>query len=603
MASGRLASGSIAAGGATQLYRNTTGNAQVITLLASSQVSGSTPKLNVKITNENFSTNTSQTVTTTNHSHAENYPSSGALTASAGGTGTIVHLSLKNKETADLMGHAYSHYGTSSSYREDPTSHVAFGGQIPLDGSSSGTGNYSGENTSFSFSRCWQTVYDPYYFENPNYFNQKLARGVVTTSGSAENWSHCSDITLIPFATLKKYYNGKSDASTDYMLNGSPSSGTNDVAAGLTTTGYSPSYGNRGHCYDVWTGLMLGQNANSYTTFKWFDENSPGTANAINRSSDCGINVWGTMFSGQDPNSHDQYAGGSSFHTPFDIEHGLCVFTTRSRNSNISFKYVGRVFGNDGNSSSSGTSTIDDKDNRAVTHSISTTNSSSYYHIVSYSGSSNRELKFQWVKYNKTNGKYYVCFRDNSGSISTTLPTPGTSYTSESGIFEVDMSRLRGYQEDVGNTYNSSFSNTVTDGFLTKVSSIPDTTTDCMMKPMLLAPDLWVSLGGDGKQYFSNDLVTWAEKSSTYIPDAYDMVNANSSNVKYYIASGSKSVLSSSTTTADVYDQAAVAGIIAKGAVTPYEQKSIILSDGEAIYVENEDATNAISITAMGVDI
>ena len=45
------------------------------------------------------------------------------------------------------------------------------------------------------------------------------------------------------------------------------------------------------------------------------------------------------------------------------------------------------------------------------------------------------------------------------------------------------------------------------------------------------------------------------------------------------------------------------AGIIAKGAVTPYEQKAIILSDGDAIYVENEDATNAISITAMGVDV
>ena len=60
MASGRLASGSIAAGTATQLYRNTTGNAQVITLLASSQVSGSSPKLNVKITNENFTTNGSK---------------------------------------------------------------------------------------------------------------------------------------------------------------------------------------------------------------------------------------------------------------------------------------------------------------------------------------------------------------------------------------------------------------------------------------------------------------------------------------------------------------------------------------------------------------
>ena len=77
MASGRLASGSLAAGTATQLYRNTTGNAQVITLLASSQVSGSTPKLNVKITNENFSSSTSvtSTISGTNHTLTTAYPS------------------------------------------------------------------------------------------------------------------------------------------------------------------------------------------------------------------------------------------------------------------------------------------------------------------------------------------------------------------------------------------------------------------------------------------------------------------------------------------------------------------------------------------------
>ena len=74
MASGRLASGSIAAGTATQLYRNTTGNAQVITLLASSQVSGSSPKLNVKITNENFTTNSTATESGTNHTLAAAYP-------------------------------------------------------------------------------------------------------------------------------------------------------------------------------------------------------------------------------------------------------------------------------------------------------------------------------------------------------------------------------------------------------------------------------------------------------------------------------------------------------------------------------------------------
>ena len=85
--------------------------------------------------------------------------------------------------------------------------------------------------------------------------------------------------------------------------------------------------------------------------------------------------------------------------------------------------------------------------------------------------------------------------------------------------------------------------------------------------------------------------------------NASKLGTAGTAETNYYIAASSTSVIYSTTTTADVYDQAATAGIIAKGAVTPYEQKAIILSDGDAIYVENEDATNAISITAMGVDV
>ena len=81
--------------------------------------------------------------------------------------------------------------------------------------------------------------------------------------------------------------------------------------------------------------------------------------------------------------------------------------------------------------------------------------------------------------------------------------------------------------------------------------------------------------------------------------------SAGTTETNYYIAADSTSVVWSRSVTeaADLYDQASVAGIVAKGAVTPYEQKSIILSNGDVIYVENEDATDGISITAMGVDI
>ncbi len=62
--------------------------------------------------------------------------------------------------------------------------------------------------------------------------------------------------------------------------------------------------------------------------------------------------------------------------------------------------------------------------------------------------------------------------------------------------------------------------------------------------------------------------------SSTYYDNSYAMMNTkDATTVKYFVAAGARSVLYSSTTTTDVYDQAALAGIIAKGAVTPYEQK------------------------------
>ena len=152
----------------------------------------------------------------------------------------------------------------------------------------------------------------------------------------------------------------------------------------------------------------------------------------------------------------------------------------------------------------------------------------------------------------------------------------------------------------------------ITAGMLTKKASVPDTVSGLMSKPMRIANSLWTAHCQNGKQYFSTDLYTWAENTSgTYFSTTYAMRidsikgAAGTTDTNYFVAEDSTSIVYSSTATvtSDVYDQASVAGIIAKGAVTPYEQKSIILSDGDAIYVENEDTTNAISVTAMGVDV
>jgi hypothetical protein len=266
----------------------------------------------------------------------------------------------------------------------------------------------------------------------------------------------------------------------------------------------------------------------------------------------------------------------------------------------VGFKYYDKMFNN-----------MMDKDTRSINQDMEAFSRSSYYHTISYAGSSNY-LKLQWVAYHPGNNKYYVCFWDNSGTYSASpVPTMGTSYPDESGIFEVDISKIAGKDQTIGNTAHKSFTTAVTDGDLTKVASVPDTVSGLMSKPMRIADSLWTAHCQNGKQYFSTDLYTWGEKSATYIPDAYQMVNASklgtagTDEANYYIAAASTSVVyfSSVTSIADVYDQAAIAGIIAKGAVTPYEQKSIILSNLDSIYIENEDATNGISVTAMGVDI
>ena len=619
MATGRLASGSIAAGLATQLYRNTTGNAQVVTLLASSQVSGKAPKLNVKITNENITSSTTTTTTGTNHNWTVAFPAN--LTLENGqapmdlgspqgnaGSGSLLHLSIGQKEIAETMGQAWGpgkYYNAQASrdLRDQPWATVSFDRQPMGLGGPGGGGNnkYQGVGDANYQVRMRQVQYDPYYFENPNAYNQNKARGVLL-GNDGSRWDHVEDISKMPFATLKKWYGCYQSGGTDYYTASQESS---DASSYGTVTAFSADYSARVNTYDVWTGLQFGVHSNGYQTVRWWDESSPSGSDSYkngNRTSNSGLFRWSyNAWQGSDPASYDTDGAGSVYGTYIDVDHGMVCCHVGSYADYIGFTYFKNFF-------TSGT--MDDKDNRAHASVGHTTYwGSSYYNTLQYQGS-HKYLKLQWVKYNPNTSKYYVCFWDTSGNEDANpVPTMGTSYASESGIFEINPLKVYGYGSAEGNTVNESFAAAISRGLLTKKASVPDTVSGLMSKPMRLAQSLWTAHCQNGKQYFSNDLYTWAEKSSTYIPDAYQMVNASklgtggTAETNYYIAASSTSVIYSTTTTADVYDQAATAGIIAKGAVTPYEQKAIILSDGDAIYVENEDATNAISITAMGVDV
>ena len=613
MASGRLASGSLAAGTATQLYRNTTGNAQVITLLASSQVSGSTPKLNVKITNENFTSSTSVTTTVsgTNHTIATAYPSltaqiagASSYTSSVDNSGSRLMLNVGTKKTGKSMGQAWSKgYGDAvSNTRDHPWGKVAFDGQPVGIGGSAG-GNYNYNDAGQSFGRSHMPCYDPYYFENPNAFNQNKARGMVPGSDSNTMY-HIEDISKMDPDLLMSYYNWDTGASGSLYTQSAPSSDSSTYGT-VTTRTPGGSYQNRGWIYDLYTGLSWGWQNSGYNSYNWYDEANPGTTNNSRGDSTSNGGLWRWShgsWTGSDPQSYDTDGHGTPYGCYADCANGLVITTSGTYSNKMGFKYYEKYFT---------AGTMMNKDTRAASQDLETFSRSSYYHTIQYQGTA-RYLRLQWVAYHPGNAKWYCCVWDPSGDYTATGGADiGGSYTGEAGIFEVDPTKIYGKDQAVGNTQDQSWANAVTAGVLTKVGSVPDTASGLMSKPMRLKDSLWTAHCQNGKQYFSTDMYTWAEKSTTHMPDAYQMVNASklgaagTAETNYFVATDSSSIVysSTSTVTQDVYDQAAVAGIIAKGAVTPYEQKSIILSDGDAIYVENEDATNAISITAMGVDV
>ena len=617
MASGRLASGSIAAGGATKLYRNTTGNAQVVTLLASSQVSGKSPKLNVKISSDNILTSVTQTTVTSgnNHTISTGYPTLanqivGGSTYSDAAlvthSGSRLHLGVKHEQAGMSMGQSWSKgkWGTPGAADDYPWGKASFDGQPMGTGGDTGSSKFRHHNHSNSHSRKQMQCIDPYYFENPNAFNQNKARYILPGDDSS-TFFHVQDISKMPPETLLKYYNTDYSAGSTYYSHTNP--GTNGDLWGTVTQSSTPgSYANRGWCYDLYTGLMWGWNASGYNSYMYFDEaiptmNTSPYRNYGDSSSQGGVWRWSNgNWTGSDPASYETDGRGSPYGTVGDCANGLIISTAGTYTHHMGLKYYGPAFDN-----------MTNKDTRVINQDLETFSRSSYYHTINNLGSASY-LRLQWVAYNPGAEKWYACFWDPSGTYTDSpVASIGTSYSADAGIFEVDVTRVRGKDQSVGNTWHDTFANAVTDGLFTKKGEVPDTTSGLMSKPMRLSNSLWTAHCQDGNQYFSTDLYTWAVKSATYIPDAYQMVNssaegtAGTPETTYYIATGSTSVLYSSsvTGTADLYDQAEIAGIIAKGAVTPYEQKSIILSNGDSIYVENEDATNGISVTAMGVDI
>ena len=100
-----------------------------------------------------------------------------------------------------------------------------------------GGGSYNYNDSSNSGNRSHMPCYDPYYFENPNAFNQNKARGVVPGNDGG-NIYHIEDISKMEPATLMKYYNTDYNSGSSLWSYTAPST---DVSTyGTVTTRTTP---------------------------------------------------------------------------------------------------------------------------------------------------------------------------------------------------------------------------------------------------------------------------------------------------------------------------------------------------------------------------
>lgn len=198
---------------------------------------------------------------------------------------------------------------------------------------------------------------------------------------------------------------------------------------------------------------------------------------------------------------------------------------------------------------------------------------------------------FQWIKYNKTTDKYYLCFKNSTAD--------------RAGIWEWEWTDMtitaNQYWGTTNNGPNGNNYYNYTTGSWKKVAAYPlSATNDPMTTPSKIGENLWVA-SSSGDAYYSTDLKTW-KSSSDYFTGVGSYINLNTdlAGAKFYVASSSTNVVRP----VSGFDEIPAAGRLEyKTAIGNFSRNGLVLNPGDCLYAENGDLTASISVSVMYLEV
>lgn len=513
---------------AAMIYENTSSSVQVCSINLCSSVATVNPSLTIKL-------------------HSANSVSLNKTVASSTPAANVTRF-LDGGSYQSTWGAAAS----SFSFEEASTNGVRY-----VQGNGGTYGASSDNRNSLRY-----TCLDPWMFINPSdYFDGKVTTYPfwVARAGAyywwldgSSHWPYFNELWIEGY-TATSTYGGAHPGDTAAAEQGSPSYFTNNYPM----------------CHDWYTAASIGANSNGYLTGN-YTYLSSGAYTSVSGNRTSNSSLYGAL-QGNNPLNYDN-------ETPFckmmQADRGVFAVTGGTYTSNLKC-YINPVTNN-----SLAPSSMD-----GIVHFTEATNTSNQ--IDSLVGTGGYQITmsaaedFQWIKYNKTAGKYYLCSKSE-----------GIFSFTESDIWGVSFSNF------------DSFSAAT---FLTSVADYPFGT-DNVQQPSKIGQNLWVTITDQSVLYYSTDLVTW-QTATQYLesvlpalssPSSYDTVAIDNTGSlpAYYFAGSSWSKFESGI------DDVPNAGLLEKSEQAgTFERTGVILAPGDCIYVEN-GATNAkVGATVMYVEV
>lgn len=430
------------------------------------------------------------------------------------------------------------------------------------------SGGYTSENSSYWDVR-WQHI-DPWMYIKPTDYG---------------NPTDDQMMLAIPYSSTFRLYNNFKSARSGLSAGGLASYFNHQTTPANSDNSHSLSYYQSGVTVDHYTHTYVGVNASGYLSFGVMGNFSNAALANGNRSSDGFLyNVHGSSF---DPKNYHSSTNSTS---PFlSSDGGVHVINSIRWNSNTNaYLFIIPARGYYGSlpadkTQLTGMPTAVSDGTYGLNMPINTT--------TGYSRFNTPANAFQWMKYNKTNDKYYFCFKHSTSEYAGIWEWEWTDMT-------ITANQYWGTTNNGpnGNTYYSH-----TQGSWKRVADYPlASTTDSMPTPSKIGANLWVS-NASGDALYSTDLKTW-KSSSDYFTGAGEYLNVNTdlAGAKFYVASGSSSVVRPVSGFEDI---PAAGRLEYKTAVGNFSRNGLVINPGDCLYAENGDLAASLSISVMYLEV